>query len=48
MRLAEGDVFVNEQLALRRNLKPGDRLEQGMIAGIHPDYGNPMSQVILS
>lgn len=47
-RLADGDIFVNEQLALRRGLKPGDRMEQGVIAGIYPDYGNPMPQMILS
>lgn len=47
-RLDAGDVFVNEQLALRRHLSPGDRVEQGVIAGIYPDYGNPMPQVILS
>ncbi|MFD2249557.1 putative ABC transport system permease protein [Pseudochelatococcus lubricantis] len=46
--LDAGDVFVNEQLALRRHLSPGDRVEQGVIAGIYPDYGNPMPQVILS
>ncbi|MFC3058388.1 FtsX-like permease family protein [Paenirhodobacter populi] len=47
-RLDAGDVFINEQLALRRGLAPGDRVEQGVIAGIYPDYGNPMPQVILS
>ncbi|WP_435167081.1 FtsX-like permease family protein [Falsirhodobacter sp. 1013] len=47
-RLDAGDVFVNEQLAARRGLSPGDRVDQGVIAGIYPDYGNPMPQVILS
>ncbi|RWR31778.1 FtsX-like permease family protein [Sinirhodobacter populi] len=47
-RLDAGDVFVNEQLALRRGLAPGDRVEQGVVAGIYADYGNPMPQVILS
>jgi len=48
VRLDAGDIFVNEQLAAQRGLSPGDRMDQGIVAGIYPDYGNPMPQIILS
>ncbi|KMW56480.1 AttF component of AttEFGH ABC transport system [Candidatus Rhodobacter oscarellae] len=52
-RVASGDgALVNEQLALRENLHPGDSLElpgawQTIVAGIYSDYGNPNGQVIV-
>ena len=52
-RLASGDwALVNEQLARREGLSPGDPLHlpgwQGRIAAIYSDYGNPSAQVIVS
>ncbi|MBZ4690678.1 MAG: hypothetical protein JG765_1929 [Cereibacter sp.] len=52
-RVASGDAaLVNEQLARREGLAPGDPLVlpewQGEIAGIYSDYGNPEAQVIVS
>ncbi|MEH6775263.1 MAG: FtsX-like permease family protein, partial [Cereibacter changlensis] len=52
-RVASGDAaLVNEQLARRERLAPGDPLVlpewQGEIAGIYSDYGNPEAQVIVS
>ena len=53
-RLARGDaVIVNEQLARRAGLQPGDPLDlpQGLtlpIAAVVGDYGNPIGQAILS
>ncbi|MEM7720629.1 MAG: ABC transporter permease, partial [Pseudomonadota bacterium] len=52
-RLATGDgALVNEQLARRENLSPGDRLPlpgdwETVILGIYGDYGNPLGQVVL-
>ncbi|SFI04216.1 FtsX-like permease family protein [Modicisalibacter xianhensis] len=54
--LAAGDaVFINEQLARRDGLAPGDTLRlrgpQGVvtptIAAIYPDYGNPRGEAVL-
>lgn len=53
-RVADGSgVLVNEQLARRERLAPGDTLQlpgdwQATIAGIYSDYGNPSGQVIVS
>jgi len=46
-------VLINEQLALRAELRPGDALtltpgHQMTIAGIYSDYGNPTGQAIVS
>jgi putative ABC transport system permease protein len=50
--LATGNaVFINEQLARRENLSPGDvlPLAGGLpIAGVYSDYGNPNGQAIVS
>ena len=53
--LADGDVLVNEQLARRRGLAPGDRLTLVVadskrtvkIAGIYADYGRPAGEVLV-
>lgn len=46
-------ALVNEQLALRNDLSPGDplTLPQNLtlpIAGIYSDYGNPIGQVVIA
>jgi len=46
-------VLINEQLALREGLTPGDALRLPgnwtiQIAGIYSDYGNPIAQIIVS
>ena len=46
-------ALINEQLARRAGLQPGDRfgLSDGasfLIAGIYSDYGNPQAQVLIS
>lgn len=52
-RMADGDgALVNEQLARREGLAPGDRLPlpggwEAEILGIYGDYGNPLGQVVL-
>jgi putative ABC transport system permease protein len=52
-RLATGDgALINEQLARREGLSPGDRLPlpgawETTILGIYSDYGNPLGQVVL-
>lgn len=54
--LANGAVFVNEQLATAEDLAPGDRLalsargasETLTIAAVYPDYGNPRGQVLMA
>ncbi|OIQ27844.1 MAG: ABC transporter permease [Alphaproteobacteria bacterium MedPE-SWcel] len=48
-----GAVFVNEQLAHRDGLQPGDRMTLGPdwsapIAAVYSDYGNPDGQIIMS
>ncbi|MEX3017256.1 FtsX-like permease family protein [Gymnodinialimonas hymeniacidonis] len=51
-QLASGNaVLINEQLARRENLAPGDTLpisEGLLIVGIYSDYGNPNGQAIMS
>ncbi|MEL7151652.1 MAG: FtsX-like permease family protein [Pseudomonadota bacterium] len=52
-RLATGDgALVNEQLARREGLSPGDPLPlpggwEAEVLGIYGDYGNPLGQVVL-
>ncbi|MEM1429167.1 MAG: ABC transporter permease [Pseudomonadota bacterium] len=46
-------VLVNEQLALRSGLRPGDLVDLAPgwalpVAGIYSDYGNPAGQVIVA
>ncbi|MGI1663510.1 FtsX-like permease family protein [Palleronia sp. KMU-117] len=50
---AGGAVLVNEQLARREGLAPGDAvsLPDGwtpVVGGIYSDYGNPMAQVLIA
>lgn len=51
---ARGDgVIINEQLARRAGLRPGDALDLGggvhlPVAGVVGDYGNPIGQAIVS
>ncbi len=45
-------MLINEQLARRENLSPGDLLDlpgdwRATIAGIYSDYGNPVGQVLV-
>lgn len=43
-------VLVNEQLARRAGLAPGDVLDVGVpltVAGIYGDYGNPVGQAVI-
>lgn len=52
-RLATGDgALINEQLALREGLDPGDTVTLGTarfaVLGIYSDYGNPRGEAILS
>lgn len=52
-RVAEGSgVLVNEQLARREGLRPGDTIPlpgnwEAEVAGIYSDYGNPRGQVMI-
>jgi putative ABC transport system permease protein len=52
-RIAGGEAaLINEQLARRAGLKPGDRMTVAadwsiIIAGIYSDYGNPTGQMII-
>lgn len=50
--LASGNAtLINEQLARRENLSPGDTLPIAdglMIVGVYSDYGNPNGQAIVS
>lgn len=49
-----GDAFINEQLALRENITPGDSMtvdtptgaKRLHVAGVYPDYGNPRGEVL--
>ena len=46
-------ALVNEQLARRHDLTPGDALElpQGLtttVAGVYSDYGNPIGQIVIA
>jgi len=53
--LSAGSVFINEQMAVAKQLAPGDTLTldtpQGAtrftIAAVYPDYGNPRQQIIV-
>lgn len=50
-RLTQGGVLINEQLAYRADLRPGDTFTLGpdwsaQIVGIYSDYGNPLAQAI--
>lgn len=53
--MQQGDVFINEQLATRYQLAPGDRLQllqagqshAVKVAAVYPDYGNPSGQVLM-
>nr|WP_298411017.1 ABC transporter permease [uncultured Halomonas sp.] len=53
--LIAGAAFINEQLARRQGLAPGDRVQlQGPtglvtldIAAVYPDYGNPRGEITL-
>lgn len=50
---AGGAALVNEQLARRAGLAPGDRIELpgGVafeVAGVYSDYGNPAGQVLIA
>ncbi|MEL6508779.1 MAG: FtsX-like permease family protein [Pseudomonadota bacterium] len=52
-RLAAGDgALVNEQLALRKGLDPGDPVTLGTaqftVLGVYSDYGNPRGEAIIS
>lgn len=55
-QLREGGLMVNEQLARRQGLKPGDWLTiqiggqpvAGQIAGVYADYGRPAGEVMLT
>lgn len=49
-RLAAGEgALVNEQLARRNGLWPGDRLETGdTVLGVYGDYGNAAGQIVIS
>ncbi|MCC6305550.1 MAG: ABC transporter permease [Rhodobacteraceae bacterium] len=53
-RVAAGEaLLVNEQLARRAGLAPGDRLElpggaRLEVAGVYSDYGNPVGQAIVA
>ena len=52
-RMAEGEgALVNEQLARRESLSPGDEIPlpggvRREILGVYSDYGNPLGQVIV-
>ncbi len=53
-RLAAGEaVFINEQLARRDALRPGDSIDAGPlgsmpVGGIYSDYGNPRAQIMVT
>jgi len=52
-RLAAGNgVLINEQLAIRQHLRPGDQVKIDaqliVVLGVYPDYGNPRPQAALS
>ncbi|MBT8460536.1 MAG: ABC transporter permease, partial [Boseongicola sp.] len=52
-RIGENEgALINEQLARRENLEPGDEVAlpggwKSTITGVYSDYGNPLGQVIL-
>ncbi|WP_375227800.1 FtsX-like permease family protein [Roseobacter sp. S98] len=42
-------ALINEQLARRQGLSPGDRLSSGdTVLGVYSDYGNPAGQIIIA
>nr|WP_299245720.1 ABC transporter permease [uncultured Halomonas sp.] len=53
--LNQGAIFINEQLARRQGLAPGDTLQLKSpaslitlrVAAIYPDYGNPRGEIVL-
>ncbi|MEM9344227.1 MAG: ABC transporter permease [Pseudomonadota bacterium] len=50
--LAAGDtVLINEQLARRENLSPGDQIPlpgwTATVGGVYSDYGNPTGQIMM-
>ena len=53
--VGDGQVLVNEQLARRQGLAPGDQLMVGLgdgpqsvrVAGIYADYGRPAGEILL-
>ncbi len=53
-RVADGTgILINEQLARREDLSPGDSLAmpdgwEPTISGVYSDYGNPLAQVLIS
>ncbi|MDW3181660.1 FtsX-like permease family protein [Roseobacter sp.] len=49
-RVARGEgALINEQLARRNDLAPGDMLETGdRVLGVYGDYGNSAGQVVIS
>ena len=53
-RVAAGEaILVNEQLARREGLRPGDPITlpgpwETVVGGVYSDYGNPMAQVIVT
>jgi putative ABC transport system permease protein len=52
-RIATGEAaMINEQLARREGLAPGDRIPlpggEATVAGVYSDYGNPLAQVLVS
>ncbi len=53
-RLNRGDgALINEQLARREDLSPGDPLDlpggwQTPVVGVYSDYGNPLGQIVIS
>jgi putative ABC transport system permease protein len=47
-----GEILINEQLARRRDISPGDMFDLGpgwsaRIAGVYSDYGNPEGQALV-
>lgn len=58
-QLEQGDVLINEQLARRHGLSPGDSFELEVrpggagrlpvrVAGVYADYGRPSGQLLMS
>lgn len=54
--VARGQVMINEQLARRYDLQPGDTLSYGVaglswtptVAAIYPDYGRPSGELLMA
>ena len=55
-KLDDGGVMINEQLARRHGLQPGDRLELALadstfqvpVLGVYADYGRPAGELLVS